>query len=132
MSWDISIMDLPSGVASVSEIPDDFTPEPLGPRSQLIETIREVAPTVDFTDPTWGELVTQDFVIEFNMGRDDIVDSIMLDVRGGGHAVRFIAALLDRLGCRAIDCSEGGFFDASTSEQSFEAWQTYRDRVVDR
>ena len=131
MSWDISIMDLPSDAASVSEIADDFEPEPLGARAELIEAMREVAPTSDFSDPSWGELVTSEFVIEFNMGRDEIVDSIMLHVRGGGTAVAFISALLERIGRRAIDCSEGDFFEASTANDSFRTWQAYRDRVLE-
>ena len=131
MSWDISIMDLPTGADSLSGIPDDFQPEPLGGRTELIEAIREVAPSSDFADPSWGDLVTPDFSVEFNMGTDETVTSIMLHVRGGDAAVLFIGALLDRLGRRAIDCSAGEFFNPSTSEQSLRAWRAYRDKVVD-
>jgi hypothetical protein len=131
MSWDISIMDLPTDADSLSDIPDDFQPEPLGARTDLIAAIREVAPSSNFTNPSWGQLVTPDFVIEFNMVGDEIVDSIMLHVRGGDSAVDFIAALLDRLGRRAIDCSEGSLFDPSASEQSFRAWRDFRDRVIE-
>lgn len=130
MSWDISIMDLPGDAASVADIPDDFQPEPLGQRAELIAAIRDVAPTADFADPSWGELSTPDFVIEFNMGSDEVVDSIMLHVRGGGPVVCFIDALLTRLGRRAIDCSEGEFFRPKSSSESFRAWQAYRDRVI--
>ena len=131
MSWDISIMDVPSDAASVADIPDDFEPQPLGGRVDLIDAIREVAPTADFSDPSWGELVTPDFVIEFNMGREELVDSIMLHVRGGGPVVDFIDALLTRLGRRAIDCSEGEFFSRATSGESLRAWQQYRDSVIE-
>ncbi len=51
-------MDLPRDAASVSDIPDDFEPQPLGNRVDLIDAIREAAPSVDFSDPSWGELVT--------------------------------------------------------------------------
>lgn len=130
MSWDISIMDLPRDAASVADIPYAFQPQPLGPRAELIAAIQDVAPQVDFTDASWGELVTPDFVIEFNMGSEEVVDSMMLHVRGGGPVVDFIDALLRRLGRRAIDCSEGEFFSPATSDGSFRAWQQYRDSVV--
>lgn len=68
MSWDILIQDVPVGVASVADIPDDFVPASIGLRADLIVAIREIAPTSDFSDPSWGELATSDFVIEFNMG----------------------------------------------------------------
>lgn len=131
MSWDIAIMDLPNDVTSIADIPDGFQPEPLGDRVALIAAIRDVAPGADFSDPSWGELVTPDFAIEFNMGRDEVVDSMMLHVRGGGGAVGFIDALLTHLDRRAIDCSAGEFFTSAASGESFRSWQAYRDGVID-
>lgn len=129
MSWDILIQDLPDGVASVAEIPDNFEPAAIGSRSDLIAAICEVAPGSDFSDPSWGEFATSEFVVEFNMGGDEIVHSIMLQVRGGGAATEFISGLLARLGRRAIDCSAGEFFHPATSSKSFADWQAFRDRV---
>jgi hypothetical protein len=131
VSWDISIMDLPADAHSVADIPHDFAPAPLGGRAALISKILEVAPQADFSDPAWGELSTPDFTIEFNMGRDAVVDSMMLHVRGGDSAVDFITALLQHLGLRAIDCSMGEFFEPSAAAQSLTAWRHFRDRVID-
>ena len=131
VSWDISIMDLPADAQSVAHIPDDFEPRPLGTRAALIDKIREVAPSADFSDPSWGDLRTADFTVEFNMGRDEAVDSIMLHVRGGEAAIPFLAGLLQHLGLRAIDCAGGDFFDPTSSAQSLRDWQDYRDRVVE-
>jgi uncharacterized protein YfaA (DUF2138 family) len=39
VSWDISIMDLPADAQSVSDIPHDFAPAPLGQRAALIARI---------------------------------------------------------------------------------------------
>jgi hypothetical protein len=130
MSWDISIMDLPRDAPTVAEIPDDFQPGHLGDRAELIRKIQSVAPAADFSDPSWGEVVTPEFVIEFNMGQSEVVDSIMLHVRGGDTAVGLVADLLARLDLRAIDCSEGDFFDESAAVDSLAAWRAYRDRVV--
>jgi hypothetical protein len=132
VSWDISIVDLPADAHSVSDIPRDFAPAPLGQRAALIAKILEIAPQADFSDPTWGELSTPDFTIEFNMGRDALVDSLMLHVRGGKSAVDFITALLHHLGLRAIDCSKGDFFEPSAAVQSLTAWKHFRDRLIDR
>lgn len=82
-----------------------------------------MAPSADFSDPSWGELATPDFVIELNMGSEEVVDSMMLHLRGGGPVVDFIYALLTRLGRRAIDCSEGEFFTSEPSGENFRAWQ---------
>ena len=131
VSWDISIMDLPTDAHSVSDIPHDFAPAPLGKRAALIAKILEIAPQADFSNSTWGELSTPDFTIEFNMGRDALCDSLMLHVRGGDSAVDFITALLDHLGLRAIDCSKGDFFEPAAAAQSLAAWRHFRDRVID-
>jgi hypothetical protein len=131
VSWDISILDLPAEAHSVSDIPYDLAPSPLGQRAALTAKILEVAPQADFSDPTWGELTTPDFTIEFNMGREALVDCLMLHVRGGDSAVQFVAALLQHLGLRAIDCSRGDFFEPSAAAQSFTAWRLFRDRVID-
>jgi hypothetical protein len=130
VSWDILIQDLPRDVSSVAAIPDDVRPEPLGSRAGLIAKICEWVPSADFTDPSWGDLVTSDFVIEFNMGDEEICDSIMLHVRGGGSAADFVAGLLGHLGLPAIDCSAGEFFSPSTAAASFQAWQEFRDRAL--
>ena len=130
MSWDILIQDLPRDIASVADVPDGFRPHPLGLRSDVIAAICDLAPSSDFSDPTWGELVTPEFVIEFNLGSDEIVDSMMLHVRGGGAAPSFVAALLERLDTRAIDCSAGEFFNVKAADQSFADWQAFRDSVL--
>jgi hypothetical protein len=44
MSWDIHISDLPD-VSSISDIPDDFKPNNLGSREELIAKIVEVFPS---------------------------------------------------------------------------------------
>jgi hypothetical protein len=130
MSWDILIQDLPRDIASVADVPDDFRPQPLGLRSDVIAAICNLAPSSDFSDPTWGELVTPEFIIEFNLGTDEIIDSIMLHVRGGGAAPSFVAALLKGLDTRAIDCSTGELFNADAADRSFADWQAFRDNVL--
>lgn len=130
MSWDILIMILPSAARSAREIPDDFKPGTLGFRSELISKIRAAAPPADFSDPSWGHVATPDFSIDFNIGQEEIVDSIMLHVRGGGAAVGFVADLLNHLDLRAIDCQSGDFFEPSSAAESMAAWRSYRDRVI--
>ena len=52
-------------------------------------------------------------------------------VYGGGDAPRLVAAILGRLGVRALDPGpETGIFDPENSKRSFDRWQLYRDRVI--
>lgn len=132
MSWDILIMDLPRGAQTVSDLPNDFRPRPLGSRSDLITAILSAAPMADFSDPSWGEIVAKDFTIEVNMGKDDQVDSVMLHVRGGQGAVALIADILDQLNARALDIQTGEIFGETTAATSFAAWRAYRDRIINQ
>ena len=130
MSWDISIQDLPRDVQSIADVPDDYRPQPLGPRAAVIARIHEVLPDVDFSDPTWGMFERADFSIEFNMGAEEICDGFMLHVRGGGGAMETVARLLEGLQLRGFDCQTGEFFSIEAAKSSFGEWQAFRDRAI--
>jgi hypothetical protein len=61
LSWDIFAQDLPTSITSLSDIPDDVVPQPLGKRVSLIAKIMVVAPQADFADPSWGKIRTPDY-----------------------------------------------------------------------
>lgn len=131
VSWDIFVQQIPEDVRHVGDIPSDFVPGPLGPRAEIVAGIRDVFPTVDFSDPEWGRVEEDGFSIEINMDAEDPVTSFALHARGDGVAPA-IAALLDRLGLRAFDPqSATGLFDPETSAQSHDAWRRYRDQAVE-
>jgi hypothetical protein len=133
MSWDIVVQDLPADATTVEAIPADFVPRPLGPRADIIAAIRRVAPAAftDFTDPAWGHINAPTFSIDVNLGRNDVVRAFTLHVRGGDEAVACVAAILDTLGVRAIDTSNGEFFSREAAVESFGRWRAYRDQVID-
>jgi len=132
VSWDILIVDLPRDAQTVSDLPDDFKPRPLGSRSDLITAILSAAPTADFSDPSWGQIIARDFTIEVSMGNAEQTDSVMLHVRRGQGAVALIAEILDRLNARALDIQTGEVFQETTAATSFGAWRAYRDRAINQ
>jgi len=91
MSWDIYVQDIPPSVKSISEMPDDFEPQPLGTRGDIIARIREVIPNADFTSPSWGQIDGPDFSIEVSMGALEQVVSFAFHVRGGDLATFAVA-----------------------------------------
>jgi len=131
MSWDIFVQDIPREFTSVSVIPDDFDPKPIGSRTEIIEKICEVVPNVDFTNPTWGLIHGDGYSIEVNIGDEDPLMSFAFHIRGGDQAAFVIADILDRLNLRAFDPqSDSGIFSLANGVESLRKWRAYRDRVV--
>jgi hypothetical protein len=131
MSWDIFVQDLPADAESVADIPRDYSGKPIGPRAELIEKIRQVVPSADFSDPSWGFIEGETFSIEVNVGEDEITESFAFHVRGGEEAVGVVAAILSHLDLRAIDGQTGEFFEwGEEALQSFRRWKAFRDQVM--
>ena len=97
MSWDVIIMRVPDGVLSMEDMPDQPT-SPLGPSSDVISKLKSVFPSVDFSDPAWGILDGKDFSIEFNIGKEEPIGSMMLHVRGSEASLAAIQQI-----CQALD-----------------------------
>ena len=132
MSWDIFVQDLPVGAMTIDDIPTDFVPQSLGPRSTIIAKILEVVPSADFSDPAWGQIEAETWSIEVNLGANDTCDSFAFHVRGGDEAAGVVAAILEHLSLRALDPgAEGGLFSAGPEAlESFRRWREYRNHVA--
>ncbi|MCS6906469.1 MAG: hypothetical protein RML93_01145 [Anaerolineales bacterium] len=129
MSWDVILMHVPSNVASIQELPRNFTSE-LGPRPEILATLARILPALDLTDPSWGYLKGKDFSIEFNIGDESVVDAIILHVRGSDDAVSIIQHLCEQTGWRAFDTTAGDFMNFSQQPATgLQQWRAFRDQV---
>jgi hypothetical protein len=132
MSWDVLFQDLPRGIRSIEEVPEDYEPKPLCTRAELIAKVTAVAPHVDFSDPTWGRIDGHDHSIELNVGEEDPVVAVMLHVRGGDSVLGLIHELALALDVLPLDCSSGELldFESDAAKESLRAWREFRDAVV--
>jgi hypothetical protein len=113
VSRDIFVQDLPPGISSVTEIPDDFAPGLIGDRAQVLAAIQHAAPNADLSDPSWIVLTQEGkFHIEVSLANDEQLSGFAFHIAGGGiEAERLIAQILERLGLRALDtASASGLF----------------------
>jgi hypothetical protein len=132
MSFDVFVQDLPPDIQAVAEIPDDFKPRSLGPRSGLIDAIRRVVPAAVFDKAGWAAIEGPNYSIDVNLGTADPVQSFTFHVRGANEALFIVADILDALGLRALAAgSESGLFTLGTAAPAYAAWRAYRARVAD-
>ena len=131
MSWDISLFNAPPGM-TIEEIPRDYEPAPLGSAVEVLGRLQAAFVDLDLGDPTWGDLERSGWSIEFNIGRENPVRSIMLHVRGGGDdVVQVVRETAQVLRCRALDCSSGEFIEDG-GRDGWADFQAFRDRVFEQ
>ncbi|ROQ80703.1 hypothetical protein EES39_07595 [Streptomyces sp. ADI92-24] len=130
MSWDVLLLRLPDEITSVQDIPDDYSPPPLGRRRDVLAAVTRAVPAADLSDPAWGELLGPTWSMELSIGSADRVDTIMLHIRGSGDGVlTTVFRLAEALSCKVLDCSEGDLITPGETS-GWHGFQQYRDRVA--
>jgi len=130
MSWDVLIQDF-GDYKQIQEIPNDFQPKSIGNRNDIITKIKATFPEVNITNPSWLVLENDKFSIEFNIGNEDIVDSIMLHIRGDESVINVVLELLTNLNVRAVDTTTGKFVDIQENpKRGLNKWREFRNNIL--
>lgn len=133
MSWDVMIFNTRGKKPPPIEQFQESDYDPLGPAARVRERLSSLLPGIDWSAPTWGIYEGDGFSIEFNVGKEDPIGSMMLHVRGGGDAIAAIVSFARPLGWSAMDCSMGDFLDLdSPSQEGWQGFQAFRDKVNDQ
>jgi len=136
MSWDIFVQDIPKEIKTIEDFQkyEDYKPNCIGKKSDIIKKIQEVVPEADFSDTAWGKIEGSDYSIEVNMGDDDDCYGFALHVRGSDTAAFIVSEIISHLGLRAFDpgSDDGMFKIGQDSLTSFRKWKKYRDRVLSK
>ena len=133
MSWDVMIFNLRGASPPPIEQMQEGDYESLGPADDVRQRISSLLSGIDWSNPTWGIYEGDGFSIEFNVGQDDPIDTMMLHVRGGGDAISAITRLARPLGWSALDCSTSQFLDLDNpSHAGWEGFQRFRDKVIEK
>jgi hypothetical protein len=129
MSWDVIVQNYRGNPPPDDEL--DTEPEPLGSAATVRERIDAHLPGVVWSDDLHGVFVGEDFSIEFDIGDEEPVTTIMLSVRGGGDAFGALKSFAVPNQWSLFDCSESSFLDLdSPTAEGFEAFQEFRDRAI--
>jgi hypothetical protein len=110
MRWNIILQSaLPDGTSTQPS--PVGPPAGLGPRSDVAATLAQIIPEIEFTDLSWDIFVTGEFSIEFDIGEDDHVSYIMLQIRGSDAALDAVRRICEHTGWRAFDTSMKEYID---------------------
>lgn len=131
MSWDVSLVKFTHRYKAIAEIPNEEQPLSLGSLSEVHAAVSEVFPGANWSDPVWGIYDCEFGSIEFNVGKDDPVQSLGLHVRANEGIVGGILDLCERMDCQVVDLSCGSFLDRSEQPAAgLIKWREYRDQVI--
>ena len=133
MSWDVMIFNFEGEPPpDFTELSEDFEFPPLGPSADVREAISQSLPGgVDWSDPYWGLFAKDGFSFEFNTGKKDPIESIMVHVRGGGDPVAALLAIAVPNNWILVDCSTGELIDPDDpSNAAWQDFQAFRDRAL--
>lgn len=126
MSWDVVLLKEKFDLEDCQ----GYVPPSLGSRDEVIALLTELFPKFNANDKSWGVLLEDDFSIEFNIGRKETVDSIMLHIRGGGDPVAIVKGIMKALNWQALDVQTTEFIDIDTESDSWGKFQQFRDTVL--
>ncbi len=133
MSWDLILMDCPPSTSSPTEVEPGFVAAPLGSYAEIAERVRTVAPDADFDESGAGVITRLAYVVEFDLGSTEPVESVGLQVHGSGdEVVGLIVGIAEQLNARAIDLQADEYLTPESGRESLQAWQDYRNQVVQR
>lgn len=134
MSWDVLVLNYHgSPPADMDEMAEAGDPDPLGKSATVRKAISKHLPGVDWSTPRFGIYWDEELSIEFDMGKDDPVTSIMLLVQGSGDAVAAMLQFAIPNNWSLFDCSSSEFINPEAPSQAgWEGFQEYRDKVLKR
>ena len=130
MSWDVIIFNFDGPLPSEESMNvKDYRPPPVGEVDIVRNKLSKSVPEIDWSDPNRGGIQGDGFFIEFNLQKDGIVQSIMLQIYGGGNPLPIIHKLCSDNDWFAFDTSIGWLDREDTSDKGWRAVQDYHDEL---
>ena len=105
MSWDVLIFRFEGTPEEFASLPADYRPDPLGSSQAIRDSITDIWPTTDWSDPEWGWLQVDAYSIEFQLGESETAETLSLSVRPSRTGVSInssaVGDLLSTMGLQA-------------------------------
>ena len=131
MSWEVAMIRTKTNREAAL---DAITSENIIPfkQTEIADEIKKISAELgtlyECDDLSWQYLSSDNWVIEFNVGKGAETECVTLII-WGDEPKELYAVLIDDLNTRLVDCSTGEFITPG-KPTSFERWEAYRDKIV--
>lgn len=106
---------------------------PLGTSGEVRNAVSGTLPSVRWSDDHWGSVTDGELSLEFNLGSEEPVGSMMIHVRGAGDPMPGIVDLCKAQGWAATDLTTGEEIDLlNPSSEGWSSFVAFRSEVVGR
>ncbi len=134
MAWQVLLVRLPTGEATLTALPEDYLPLPIGAPAYVARCIADAAVRACVKLESDGARLvvmrSDDFVIEAELGGVADVDRVLLHVLGSDAALPLIGSLARALDVAAIDCETDKVLDSDAIvPDTLRQWQTRIDEL---
>ena len=113
-NWDIILMRMDASVNLVEELSGNIE-APLGSRAEVLFFLEGLLPEADFSDPARASYHAPGYSIEFDLGDEDIVETLTVRLYGEETALVQLQRMCILSGWRALNMSTGTFIDFQQS-----------------
>jgi hypothetical protein len=115
----------------LEELPEDQNADPNGSAEEVRHLITQALPGVDCSDPTWGIYTGDEFSFEFNTGKEDPIESLMVHTRDHGQPISSLLIFANPNKWSLVDCSTSQLIDPhNPSDEGWQGFQVVRDKVA--
>jgi len=120
MTWDVYAVKAPPGARRLDDLTAAYGDQSIGTAEQVLALVREGAPHVDATDPTWLVIEGEDHSLDVSLGKGVHVQDVTFYIKGGDGSVVLVLDLARRLKVRAFDTETGEMLTPSSAPPVFD------------
>jgi hypothetical protein len=128
MSWDGLIFNGIDVPKSLDNLGNDWRPLSLGSSAEVIKKLSRFKGRIVWDSSEYGSMVTQDYVIEFNINSEkDSLDCIGVRILGEGNPFKFLRKVCKKYNWGLYDCQSGDLVDFDNS--NIASWDAFLELV---
>ncbi len=108
MHWDIFLLKMDRPIP-FKVLEEDVSLPSLGTLNEIISILSEKFPGIDWDNPALGNYKNEYYSIDFSMGDSEIIDSVLMYIKGEYLPKKEILDLCKPRGWQAIDVDKGEY-----------------------